>query len=157
MAKRKATRSMREAGRANITKYHEEHPEGNQLKHGAYSGTIRKRYSDLRTTEGRQLKQMMDELVDDLGGPEAISAKQKLILQNVRSKMIVLLQIGKYIDEQETLIKDGRLLPILRESYSGYTETLRRDIQALTDLVSDKGKGPDLSAYIEQTYSKDKK
>ena len=38
-----------------------------EVTHGAHSLTIRQRYSDLRTTEGKQFAGIMTGLVEDLG------------------------------------------------------------------------------------------
>lgn len=91
--------------------------QGRPATHGAHSLTIRQRYSDLRTTEGQQLKAILDGLVDDLGGQGAISNAQRLCLENMRTKLIVLLQIGKFVDRQESIINtSGELIPCLSRS-----------------------------------------
>jgi hypothetical protein len=94
---------------------------------------IRQKYSDKRTSEGRQLHTIMEGLKADHGGPEGLSAGQLLILENIRSKLIVLLQIGKYADRQISLINErGELLPCLGRNYTGFSEALRRDLKHCT-------------------------
>lgn len=135
MAKRKKTKRELEASKKNLAKWNAENPAHGNLKHGAHSGTIRKRYSDKRTTEGRQLATVMQRLVQDLGGAPEISAPQALLLDNIRSKLIVLFQISKYVDGQASIINEtGELLPCLGRNYTVYTESLRRDLEALFSI-----------------------
>ena len=134
MAKKgsKSTPQEAEAGRQNLLDWKGNHPEGGHLKHGRYSGTVRQRYSDKRTSEGRQLKAIIDSLMDDLGGHESITAAQRLILDNIKSKLIVILQIGKYVDQQPSIINSvGELIPCLSRNYTAYAEGLRRDLESL--------------------------
>lgn len=102
------------------------------IQHGAYSSQVRRRYTDLRTTEGRQLKNAIDGIVEDLGGMENLSNAQRLILDGIKGKLIVLFQIGKYVDKTPSLVdENGALLTCLSKSYVQYTESIRRDVEAL--------------------------
>jgi hypothetical protein len=106
------------------------------LTHGGYSRHFRKRYSDKRTSEGRALATVMANLQMDLG---ELSTGQEILLSRIKEKLITLMQIGKYIDEQASLINGkGELLPALGRNYLAFAESLRRDIQSLYDLVSKK-------------------
>jgi hypothetical protein len=138
MAKKgeKATKAEKKAGIANTDKYREDVSAGvvtpGALKHGAHSKHIRKRYSDKRTREGKQLANVMQGLVDDLGGSAELTSAQLLLIDNIRSKLIVLFQISKYVDEQECIINEkGELLPCLGKNYITFTEALRRALEAL--------------------------
>ena len=139
---RKGTKSgplVAAAGAKNLAKWKAEHPQGGGTTHGAYSKHVRKRYSDYRTREGKQLRAVMNGLVDDLGGHSEISASQRLLLDGIRSKMIVTLQIGKYADAQDSIITDGgELLPVLGKNFTAYSESLRRDLQSLHDMALKK-------------------
>ena len=127
-----AKRKQREAGKKNLQKYLESSPAPPALKHGAYSQVIRHRYTDNRFKEAKQLKTITQDLIQDLGGEANVSAAQRLLLENVRSKLIVLLQIGAYIGQQESIIDaEGNLLPCLAHGYTTYAESLRRDLEAL--------------------------
>lgn len=127
---KKQTKAKHKAGAANLAKWKEENPSGGNLRHGAHSAHIRKRYSDKRTTEGRQLAIVIESLRQDIG-PD-LSVGQCLLLDRVREKLIVLMQIGKYADEQLSLInKKGELLPCLGRNYTSFSEALRRDIESL--------------------------
>ena len=136
----KSTGKSAAAGEKNLHKWNEEHPERGNLKHGAYSSTVRQKYSDLRTTEGKQLQAIVNGLIFDLGGKSPLSAAQNLLLQNIRSKLIVLLQISKFADQQVSLINsEGELLPCLGRNYTTYSESLRRDLEALFSVKRKAG------------------
>ena len=127
---RKSTKRQMEAGAANLAKWVAKGHAPGALKHGAFSRHIRKRYSDKRTREGRQLQAIINNLILDLG-PD-LSASQCLLLDRIREKLIVLMQIGKYVDHQPSIINDkGELLPCLGRNYTTYAESLRRDLEAL--------------------------
>ena len=99
-------------------------------RHAAYSRQIRRRYSDKRTREGKRLAAILDELRQEVG-PD-LSAGQSVILDRIREKLIVLIQIGAYVDKQQSVIThEGALLPCLGKGYTTYAESLRRDIEAL--------------------------
>jgi len=64
--------------------------------------------------------------------PGDLSAAQCLILDNIKSKLIVLFQIGNYVDRLDSIINDqGELIPCLSRNYTTYSESLRRDLEAL--------------------------
>ena len=157
----KATKTEREAGARNLAMWKAENPEkaaAINIKHGATSKVVRQRYSDKRTTEGRRLHSILQSLSETYG-PELTPA-ECLILDRMREKLIVLMQIGKYVDRRiDVLNEEGRLLPCLdRKVYLAYYESLRRDLEALNNLACRRPKRvPDLQRYLEETYgNKDK-
>ncbi|HNR12157.1 MAG TPA: hypothetical protein PKM59_02460 [Thermodesulfobacteriota bacterium] len=99
--------------------------------HGAYGSRARRRFSDLRTREGRQLAAILEELAADFGGYACLSAGQRLLLDQIRSKLIVLITLFQWIDEQVNAVKDGKLLPSLNQDALAFQNSLRRDIEAL--------------------------
>lgn len=107
-----------------------------QSKHGAWSRHTRRRYTDQRTREGRQLKVILDDLVADLGDHENLTAGQRLLLDTLQSKLIVVLQIAKYVDQQPEIIKDGQLIPCLSKNYLAYLNSIRL---TLSELYKDYG------------------
>lgn len=135
------------AGAANLQRWRDAHPEGGALRHGAYSRQIRQRFTDGRTSEGRALRAIMDELQADLG---ATSAGQSLILGRIQEKLIVLMQIGAYVDKQPSVITaKGELLPCLGRGYTAFSEALRRDIELLYVMAKrTPSKVPSLSEYL---------
>lgn len=96
----------------------------------------------------------MDGLVEDVGGEDQISTSQRLILNQIRSKLIVVLQISRYTDRQEDVVgNDGELMGCLGKSYLTYHESIRRDLQALHALAEKKpARVPDLGSYLAKTY-----
>ncbi len=127
----------------------------NRLSHGMYSGWVRRRYTDRRTREGKQLARVMEGLTKDLGGPECLTAAQQILLASIQSKLIVLLQIGKFTDGSLRLVSEtGELPPALGRSYLSYAAELRRDLEALSRMGGQSKKVPDLGEYLEQAYSK---
>ena len=137
---RKSTKAEAEAGAKNLQTWLDKHPERGAVKHGAYSATVRKRYTDMRSTEGKQLQAIIDGLIDDLGGKAVLTAAQNLLLQSIRSKLIVVLQISKFADCQISLVNsDGELLPCLKSGYTTYSESVRRDLEALFSVKRKAG------------------
>ena len=117
-------------------------------KHGAYSKHVRRCYSDKRTTEGKQLAAIIKALVDDCG-PD-LTAAQSLILDRIREKLIVLMQIGRYVDRQPSVLNEkGELLSALGKNYLAFSNALRLDLQVLYD-GKQKNKTP---SYQEIVHS----
>lgn len=136
----KSTKAEAEAGAANLQKWKQENPAGGAVTHGAFSKNVRARYGDGRTQEAKRLNTVIKNLIDDLGGAKNISAPQSLLLDNIRSKLIVLFQISQYVDNQETIInKDGDLVSCLGKNFTTYSESLRRDLEALYSIKRKSG------------------
>ena len=132
---KKSTGKSAEAGQKNLKEWLDKHPERGAMTHGATSKNIRARYGDGRTSEAKRLNTVMQSLVDDLGGQGNVSAPQTLLLNNVRSKLIVLFQISQYVDTQESIInKGGELISCLGRNYTTYSESLRRDLEAIYSI-----------------------
>jgi hypothetical protein len=148
---KEALKRREDAGCRNLMKWQEEHGHHQQaLKHGAQSQTIRKRYSDLRTVEGQRLKAVIDAITADLGGPEGINAGQQVLLGGLQSKLIVIFQISDYLDKQSGIVDAaGELLPCMGKNFITYTESIRRDLEAIYGFKrSNKTKVPTLDELI---------
>jgi len=92
----------------------------------------------------------MDALIDDLGGHENLTAAHRLLLDTIQSKLIVILQVGKYVDEQSALIKDGQLIPVLGKNYLAYLNSLRLALDQLyKDNHKAKNRVPTIRDIIE--------
>lgn len=105
------------------------------LSHGAFSNTIRQRYSDRRTAEGRRLNGAIEAITEDLGGPENMNAAQSLILSSLRAKLIVVFQISDYLDFRESVLDpSGELIGSLKDSFLKYSSSIRTDLQILYAL-----------------------
>lgn len=95
---------------------------------------------DRRTPFGRYMAAVEQNIVDDLGGHEGLSQKQRLLLDRIIEKLIFLERIGAWSMEQECIVDSkGNLLPALGKSYLAYSNALRLDLQALYD-DGDKGR-----------------
>jgi hypothetical protein len=142
-----------EAGCRNLMAWKASQPGGHaepSRKHGAKSTTIRKRYSDLRTVEGQRLKAVIDAIIGDLGGSEGINAGQQVLLGGLQSKLIVIFQISDYLDKQPSIVDAaGELLPCMGRNFLSYTESIRRDLEAIYGFKrSSKTKVPTLEELI---------
>jgi hypothetical protein len=139
---------------SNLLKWLEKHPEGSRFRHGAYARHTRKRYSDARTTEGKALLAVVGGIADDLGGMANLTSGQRLILDRIKEKLIVLWQIGQYVDKQPSVVMEGgELLPCLGRNYTGYSEAIRRDLIAIYDMSAARNKPSkvtDLAEYLRK-------
>jgi hypothetical protein len=134
----------------NLAKWFEKNPEGPRFRHGAFSQHFRKRYSDARTTEGAALRAVAEGIADDLGGMANLTSGQRLILDRIKEKLIVLWQIGQYVDKQPSVImEDGSLLPCLGRNYTGYSEAIRRDVLAIYEIGRKPSKVLSLAEYLK--------
>jgi hypothetical protein len=139
------------AGYRNLLEWKRTHPSGGKLAHGAYSVHVRKRYSDARTIEGKRLKAIIAGLTEDLGGQEQITSAQRIVLDAIRSKIQVVLQIGKYVDRQPSIISDsGEVLPCLGRHYLAFSESINRDLERLYNMANRRpSKVLDLETYLQ--------
>lgn len=119
---------------ANLKK-HCPDPSLSPLKHGADAGTVKARFSDKNTAEGHLFLQIQDCILEDLGGDESLGGFQRLILAAMRPKLMALISISLWIDEQPDLMKEEDLIPVLKERYQQLTGSLDRDIKTLISLV----------------------
>ena len=154
----KSTGKSAAAGQKNLEKWLEKHPERGATTHGAFSSTVRRRYTDLRTTEGRQLQGIIDRIRADLGGD--LDEMQNIILARIKEKLLILIQIGQYVDLQESVIQDGDLIGCLGSSYVAYDNSLTRSLTLLYNSIGKKKsrKIPSLDEWITvQKKDEDKK
>ena len=130
--RREAKMRSAKAGAANLQTWLKNNPDKiPAIKHGGFSRQVHRKYADARFREAKQLNAIIDELKADLGGDENLTASHRILLANIRSKLVVIFQVSIYIIEQESVIKDGELLPVLRKGFTTYSESLRRDLEAL--------------------------
>jgi hypothetical protein len=73
----------------------------------------------------------MDNIISDLGGQEHLNGGQRLLLETLRAKLIVVLQISDYIDKQSEIIKEGELIPVLSRNYLAYFNSIRLTLAEL--------------------------
>lgn len=121
-------------------------------KHGAYSRRVTRMYKDKRTGPGRKLAMVMNQLIDDLGGASSLTQAQHLLLDLVRSKLIILMQLGAYLDKQTNIIDgQGKPLEVLNSLHLNYSKALRQDLETLCGLDRRAKKpGGGLAAWIAE-------
>jgi hypothetical protein len=114
----------------------------------------RRRLLDGRSSEARRLKTVLRALVEDLGGEEGLTPAQRLILGQLREKLVALAAITMHLDKQASAIgEDGQLIPALRRSHLAYSNSVRRDIEALHGLRDTrKKKIQSLEEYVRSRY-----
>lgn len=103
-------------------------PPGNKnaQKHGLYARDAGR--MDLRTRRDRALVTTMAAIEADLGGPEALSAQKRVILESVRRKLKNVLKVDEYLDDRSIIDKRRRsLIPVVREQIQ-LLESIRRDL-----------------------------
>ena len=106
---------------------------------GGRRDAMRLRFDDARTAEGKRLNSIMEAITADL--PDSLSGFQSVVLANLRSKLIVLMQISAFMDTQLDLVKpNGTVLPVIESTYLKYSESARRDIEALAGMTSTRFK-----------------
>jgi hypothetical protein len=113
------------------------------VTHGAASGTVAQKYDDLRTQRGKALKETLDALILHFGGAQGVSAPMQILIDSaVRPKLIVLMQIGNWVNrqsEERIVDKAGNVPDVLSRVYLAYTNSLRRDLESLNNMAKDAG------------------
>ena len=127
------------AGRANLAKWQAEeghHLQG--LKHGAYSSTIRQKYSDKRTSEGQRLFQIVSSIEEALGGPPQLTPFQQVRIGILRSRLIRFFQFSDYIDKRMDILDgEGNPVACLAELHKT-EEGIARILKELEDSLKSK-------------------
>lgn len=104
--------------------------------HGAYKELKRwkkgGRFPDQRTIFGRYIRNVANQIAEDLGGVANLNMKQTLLLDRVIEKLIVLERVGAWSVDQERIVNEkGELLPALGKNYLAFSNALRLDLLAL--------------------------
>lgn len=122
----------------------------NALRHGAWS---LKRALDLgkldgRSEAGQALKRLRTQLETDLGGVENLSAQERILLDRIVKKVLIVEMLESYSLSRRSIFKrNGELIGALGRHYLSFCESLRRDLVAVG--LSRRAKGvPSLSAYL---------
>jgi len=131
-------------------RYHEQH--GFHALKKAWS-RLGNRMLDGRSTAAVALRKWRAEIIDDLGGPDNVSAQPETIIDLACRNRLILHRIDTWIFEQETLIYRSKkrlatLLPVvvqrqsLADSLATYMSMLglerRRKIQTLNEILSQR-------------------
>jgi hypothetical protein len=112
---------------------------GGRIKesHGGYSliskGVLPERRKHLLS----YLISARETICEDYGGEDRMSASQIILLDRAVSKLGCLRLMEEFARESG-IMSDGELIPCLRKSYLAFSNSLRRDLEALKDLGMDQ-------------------
>jgi len=98
---------------------------GRPPKHGAYIS--KRKDPELRAW----LRDHEMAMMDDLGGPDRMTAKEQIQVQNALRVMRVLYCIDRYLTSHEIVKPSGQLEDVLVTSYLAYVNALSRILQSL--------------------------
>lgn len=126
---------------------------GRPPTHGARSVNVAAKFSDRRTERGKALHEALKALVEHFGGPEAVSAPMTMLIDSsIRPKLIVLMLIAEWVDQQTNVVNAaGGMPPVLDRNYLAYTNSLRLDLLALSQIAKESGqniKPPSIASLI---------
>ena len=117
----------------------------NSVKSGAFA-TLDRRNIDQRTKLARALKHVHAELINALGGPEAVSPQKQIIISRAVYKLArcVLFESHSLASDEVNTGSDN--------TYLAWSNSLRRDLESL-GLERSERKIMDLRDYIRQVDS----
>jgi hypothetical protein len=105
---------------------------------------------DGRTWIAKALRDIRQELADDAGGLDRLSARELLLLDRCAAGAIICMSIESHVFSTDKPITDaGELLPVLRRGYVSHVQSLSRMLQALGLRPDPTEKGPSLHEYLE--------
>lgn len=117
------------------------------VKSLAYYKRHGKALTDKRTRLGKMLLATKERLLADAG--ENVTEGQKVLCEQIAVKLTVLSLIGVYVFNQESIIDSkGELLPVLRNNYLSYSNSLRTDLTAFYQMTENKRGKPEQS-YLD--------
>ena len=151
--RRKATEVQAAAGQKNLAEFQKTVRFKTQnVTHGIKSKHAKRQYNDLRFAKAKKLKLVMDNIITDLGGPEALNAGQEIVLATLRSKMIVLLQISEFLDSKDSVFgTDEELLPVLKNNFLAYSAAVRKSLESLYSMTTQKSSVPRIEDIIQKS------
>lgn len=126
-------------------------------KHGGFSIVNKAALIKDRKRLSRYLRDFRDELILNLGGEareEGLTALQKALIERLVSLLGTLRLIEIYVSETGVL-KDGQLIPILKEGYLRYLNSFKLIADKLGINVR-RESDFDVVRYMEEKYGSDK-
>lgn len=122
----------------------------NGLKHGGHrlerlltTGKV-----DGRSELGVAQRRLRSRIEADLGGTENLSTQERLIVDRIVKKILMIEAIETYAFSRRSILKrNGDLIGCLGKNYLAYSAELRRDLLAL-GLQRRAKDVPDLKAYL---------
>ena len=100
---------------------------------------------DMRTKEGRMLKEFERGIVKELG---VCSATQRALLNRASELLLIISAMSQHVAKTK-IMKDGELVKCLRSSFISYTNAFRRTLRSIHELRSDPP--PGLGAPVQIT------
>ena len=70
---------------------------------------------DKRSQVGVALRRVRQELADHLGGGEGVTAPERILIEEAAKARVIAAAVGDYILRQESLVRDGELLPVVTQ------------------------------------------
>jgi hypothetical protein len=112
----------------------------------------RQRTLDGRSAEARRRKAVLADLVQDLGGGGALTPGQRIVLGQLDVKLAAIDALRLHIEKSASLIgEDGELLPSLRRTFLGYSNSVARDVALLHSLRErPTKKAKNFAAHLQQ-------
>ena len=109
---------------------------------------------DNRTRAGKLLVAWRDQLIEDMGGLEQVSAQQLTIVELAARTKVLLDGIDAWLFEQPTLVnkRERRVYAVVKERQQ-LADSLARYMAQLG--LERRGKAHDLRAYVVETYGGD--
>ena len=100
----------------------------------------------------RFLSDIRGKLIKDIAGAEQnLTGPQAILIDRVLAKLGIIRCIEEACRETG-VIRDGQLVPVLRENYISYCNSLRLDLQALGIEEKKTEEIINLGRYIEEKY-----
>ena len=107
------------------------------------------RRADGRRADSRRRKLVLSKLIEQLGGEDALTPAQVVLIGQVEVKLTTLDELKEHVKQRASLLDaDGQLAPSLRRSYLAFANSLRRDLETLHNLRGAKKKTPSLQDYL---------
>ena len=104
---------------------------------------------DGRTWIARQLREIRADLAADAGGPERLTARERILIDRIAAAVLICSTIEAHVFASEAPITDaGELLPILRKGYTAHVQSLSRMLQALGLRPERAERLPSLNEYL---------
>jgi len=120
--------------RENGSKLDEKRKRGRpKTRHGGYSYLVKGALPERRKYLTSYLAAARSEICRDYGGEGRMSASQIILLDRAIGKLGVCRLMEEHAREQG-ILSGGELIPCLRKSYLAFSNSLRRDLEALKEL-----------------------
>lgn len=92
--------------------------------------TVRLDTIDQRSQVGVALRRLREEMTADLGGASEVTAAQRILIEEAAKARIIAAAVGDWILRQESLVKEGELLPAVMQ-HSALAANLSRLLERL--------------------------